>query len=449
MGYYFLGVGAERSVRLKQRICGSISGRRAMSKHGMLWLGVLLALSMVLVPQARAQALPPCAAVWDAGSMYTSGDAVSQDKINYRANWWTRDAAPRLNHGPIGSGQPWTSLGACFIDDGGTPPPPNPEPPPRPSGMLFSPYKDVTIHLDWNTNVMRTGATGTVLPITGAGGVFNDYLPTMGAITLAFATGECGSENWGGVSASLFAAANIPALDRAGLDYIVSTGGAAGAFTCSSTEGMASFLRRYMTPHLVGLDFDIEAGQSLEQIQALVRSAKYAESLFPRLRMSFTVATLAASDGSRASVNAKGDAVIRAVLASGLRNYTINLMVMDYGSRAHSSICVVDNGLCDMGRSAIQAARNVQQVYGIAWDKLELTPMIAVNDVASEVFSLRDVDTVVAFALSEGLGGLHHWSLDRDTPCKDGLNTASPLCNSLPGTAALDYTRRFLQQLGR
>ena len=416
------------------------------------WSGACAVAWLVMAPAhtASAQQVPPCAETWNAGSVYTTGSTVSQDKINYQANWWTQGEAPRLNSGPTGSGRPWTSLGACSGDDGGAKPPPNPEPPPpRPQGMLFSPYKDVTINLDWNSNVMRTGATGNILPVVGAGSLFSNHLRSMGAITLAFATGECGNENWGGVSASRFAEANIAALDRAGLDYIVSTGGAAGAFTCSSTDGMATFLRRYMTPHMVGLDFDIEAGQSVEQIGALVRSAKYAESLYPGLRLSFTLATHAASDGSRASVNAKGDAVVRAVLASGLRNYTINLMVMDYGSQASASICVVANGLCDMGRSAIQAARNVRDVYGIPFGKLELTPMIAVNDVASEVFSLRDVDTVVAFAMNEGLGGLHHWSLDRDTPCKDGLTTASPICNSLGGTGSLDYTRRFLKQLGR
>ncbi|BDU19207.1 carbohydrate-binding protein [Dyella sp. GSA-30] len=411
-------------------------------------IGAAAWLALVPVQDAKAQQTQACAAEWNAGSTYTGGSTVSQNNVNYKANWWTQGDDPRANHGPVGSGRPWTSLGACSGGGGENPNPPQP-PPPRLSGMLFSPYKDVTINLDWNTNVMRTGATGNTIPVVGAGSLFADHQRNLGAITLAFATGECGNENWGGISASRFADANIAALDRAGLDYIVSTGGAAGAFTCSNTDGMASFLRRYMTSHMVGLDFDIEAGQSLDQINALVRSAKYAESLYPDLRLSFTVATLAASDGSKASVNAKGDAVIRAVLASGLRNYTINLMVMDYGSQASPSICVVNNGLCDMGRSAIQAAQNVKQVYGIPFDKLELTPMIAVNDVASEVFSLRDVDTVVAFAMSEGLAGLHHWSLDRDTPCKDGQSTASPICNSLPGTASLDYTRRFLQQLGR
>ncbi|HEX7815055.1 carbohydrate-binding protein [Dyella sp.] len=381
--------------------------------------------------------------------MYNGGATASHDHTNYRANWWTQGDNPSTNHGPVGSGKPWTSEGACEGGSGGGGEPgPGPGPGPGVDGLLFSPYKDATINMDWNRNVMRTGAPGTIVPLVGHGSLLSDHVRNLGAVTLAFATGECGSENWGGVPGASFASANMAALDAAGLNYVVSTGGAAGAFTCASTAGMDAFLQRYMTPHMVGLDFDIEAGQSDAQIQALVQSAVHAESRYPNLRYSFTVATFAASDGSRGSVNAKGDAVIRAVLASGLRNYTINLMAMDYGLTPSPAICVVIDGLCDMGRSAVQAAENVHATYGIPLDRIELTPMIAVNDVANEVFTLQDIDTVVDYAVAHGLAGVHPWSLDRDTPCKDGQTTASPVCNSLPGTNSLDYTRRFLQRLG-
>ncbi|WFR68380.1 hypothetical protein P9139_09370 [Curtobacterium flaccumfaciens] len=104
------------------------------------------------------------------------------------------------------------------------------------SGLVFSPYKDVTVNLDWNTNVMNTAVTGTRIPVVGASNsLVSTREPGLKAITLAFATGTCGSENWGGVAADAFASANIPKLDAAGVNYIVSTGGAAGSFTCSGT----------------------------------------------------------------------------------------------------------------------------------------------------------------------------------------------------------------------
>ena len=211
---------------------------------------------------------------------------------------------------------------------------------------------------------------------------------------------------------------------------------------------MASFISRYNTSHLVGIDFDIEGGQSAAQINALVAAATYASGVYPNLRFSFTLATLAASDGSYGGVNSLGDSVVRAILASNLHNYTINLMTMDYGS-AGASICVVSNGQCQMGQSAIQAVKNLEHTYGIPASKIEVTPMVGLNDNTSETFTAADVDTLTSYASSNGLVGLHFWSLDRDTPCASNTGFASPTCNSLSGTSPLQYTKRFLSDLGR
>ena len=172
----------------------------------------------------------------------------------------------------------------------------------------------------------------------------------------------------------------------------------------------------------------------------------YGQSLYPNLRFSFTLATLGASDGSYGGVNSLGDMVVRAIKASSLTNYTINLMVMDYGGPS-AGVCVVSGGVCDMGQSAIQAVTNLQHTYGIPASKIELTPMIGVNDVSSENFSVANADAITSYAVSNGLAGLHFWSLDRDNPCNQ--TTASPTCNSVPSSTNLQFTKRFLSDLGR
>ena len=139
--------------------------------------------------------------------------------------------------------------------------------------------------------------------------------------------------------------------------------------------------------------------------------------------------------------------MVRAVQASSLQNYTINLMVMDFGAPS-PVVCVVSGGVCDMGQSAIQAAQNLEHTYGVPAARIELTPMIGVNDVSSETFTLGNVDTLTGYAAANGLAGVHYWSLDRDTPCQGNMTTASPICNSVSGSTALGYTRRFLQDLG-
>ncbi|QFY43185.1 cellulose-binding protein [Candidatus Methylospira mobilis] len=312
------------------------------------------------------------------------------------------------------------------------------------SGLLFSPYKDIGTSLNWNTNVMSTAITGTLTPILN---VIPAKLP---AVTWAFATGECGSENWAGVAADALAQANVQAFANANVNYVVSTGGAAGAFTCSSAAGMTTFINRYASKNLVGIDFDIEAGQTQAQINSLVQQVAAVQSAYPKLRFSFTIATLASSNGTAASnpygdLNVTGYYVMQAIQQYAVTNYTINLMAMDFGAPG-SSVCVVSNGVCDMGLSAIQAAKNLNAKYGTPYSKIELTPMIGVNDVSSEIFSLANVDSMTQWAISNQLAGLHFWSLDRDTPCSQ--STASSTCSSVPSVSTLGYTNRFITDLG-
>jgi chitinase len=424
-------------------------GRRILRTA--LIVGSAIGLTVGAVPTLAsgpaAQASTTCAAAWSSTTVYTAGDQASEDGINYTANYWTEGNDPATSNGGSGSGEPWTSDGSCTGGSGGgggggggggtgTG---------SVSGLLFSPYKDVTINMNWNTYQMQSAVEGSDLPVVGPGSLVSQYIPDLPAITLAFATGECGSETWGGVSGADWAAENIPQLQAANLDYVVSTGGEAGTFTCDSTADMESFIARYARPNLVGIDFDIENGQSESDIQSLVAAAAGAQSEYPNLQFSFTLATLGASDGSYGGVNSLGNEVVEAVLGSGLSNYVINLMTMDYGS-ASSSVCVVVSGSCEMAQSAIQAVENLEHTYGIPASKIAVTPMIGMNDTTSETFTTADVDTLTAYAVDNGLAGLHFWSLDRDTPCSDDY--ASPTCNSISSTTPLEYTDEFLSDLG-
>src|SRR6202453_3569572 len=433
---------------------GSMQVRRRILRT-VLIAGSALALTaggsaLALASGSTAQASTACAAAWSSSAVYTAGDQASENSINYTANWWTQGNNPATNNGGSGSGQPWTSDGACTGGGGGTPPGGGGTSPGgggtgTASGLLFSPYKDVTINMNWNTDQMQSAVEGSDLPVVGSGSVVSTYVPKLPAITLAFATGACGSENWGGVSGADWAAENVPQLNSAGLNYVVSTGGEAGTFTCASTAGMDSFIARYASPHLVDIDFDIEGGQSESDIQNLVAAAAGAQATYPNIQFSFTLATLGASDGSYGGVNSLRNEVVQAVLGSSLKNYVINLMTMDFGS-ASSSVCVVVSGSCEMGQSSIQAVKNLENTYGIPASKIAVTPMIGLNDNTSENFTTADVDTLTSYAVSNGLAGLHFWSFDRDTPCSDDY--ASPTCNSISSTTPLEYTNRFLSDLG-
>jgi chitinase len=411
-------------------------------------LGLAAGGSVLALASGPAQAATACAAAWSSTAVYTAGMQASESGTNYTANWWTQGNDPATNNGGPGSGQPWTSNGACAGGSGGSP---SPTPTPSPtgtgtgsaSGLLFSPYKDVTINMNWNTDQMQSAVEGSAIPVVGNGSLVSTYVPRLPALTVSFATGTCGSETWGGVSGASWAAENVPQLSAAHLNYVVSTGGEAGTFSCGSTSGMNSFIARYASPNLVGIDFDIEGGQTQSDIQNLVNAAVGAQSTYPGLQFSFTIATLAASDGSYGGVNSLGAEVVNAVKGSSLKKYVINLMTMDFGS-ASAGVCVVVSGACEMGQSAIQAVTNLEHTYGIPASKIAVTPMIGLNDNTAETFTTADVDTLTRYVTGNGLAGLHFWSLDRDTPCATTTTYASPTCNSVSGTTALQYTNRFL-----
>lgn len=299
--------------------------------------------------------------------------------------------------------------------------------------VVVGPYKHLTQHRPASGDVITIAPAGTPVP----------FLQTEGrpaTLTWAFANGECGNETWDGRAGQAVADANVSAFARAGVGYIVSTGGQGGVFTCATDAGMERFVARYESPQLIGFDFDIEEHQTDAQIRALAERIVVAQRKRANLRFSFTVATHAASDGSKASLNPTAQRVLAAVRAAGVRDYVLNLMTMDYGA-ASTKVCVLRGERCDMGASALQAARNTHERYGVPYHQIAVTPMIGVNDVIENVFTVADAATVARGVRELGLAGLHYWSLDRDVPCAKAVTGADAQCSTMPGVPAGAYWR--------
>ncbi|MFZ4481731.1 MAG: glycosyl hydrolase [Rhodoferax sp.] len=306
--------------------------------------------------------------------------------------------------------------------------------------FVFSPYLDINVALQSDSAPLPSSSTDSLEPLNDP--PLTNLPQGIKALTLAFATGECGRERWGDLDAKTVAASHLKPLQRAGVGYVISTGGAEGIFTCSSEQGMAAFIAHYNSRHLLGLDFDIEAGQSESMIADLVEQVRIAMQQHPHLRFSFTLAALSSKDSGQPSLNQHGDLVMKAIMRAGLRNYFINLMVMNYGE-AKSDNCVVESGRCNMAASAIQVVQNFSQRYGLPPGRIEVTPMIGVNDVVDNVFTLGDARALSLFVAANGLGGLHFWSLNRDQPCAQPRLAVSPTCSSLEGPVQLEFANTF------
>jgi chitinase len=96
-------------------------------------------------------------------------------------------------------------------------------------------------------------------------------------------------------------------------------------------------------------------------------------------------------------------------------------MAMDYGPS-------VDNG-GRMALNAIQAAIATEaQISSLGLSaKIGITPMIGVNDFASEVFTLADAQALLDYAQTDSnVVRLSMWSVARDNGNSAGAHYASP-----------------------
>ncbi|MEU1630041.1 cellulose binding domain-containing protein [Streptomyces sp. NPDC020096] len=250
---------------------------------------------------------------------------------------------------------------------------------------------------------------------------------------LAFVTdgGSC-TPKWGGVTdlGSDATANQIGALRAAGGDVRVSFGGANGnelATTCSSASALASAYGKVIDQYkLTKADFDVEGGALTNTAANTLRAQAVAQlqKSHSGLEVSYTLPAMPTGltqDGINLLSNAK---------SNGVDINAVNIMAMDYGSSFSG----------DMGQYAIDGATatqaQVKSVLGIsdaaAWKKIAVTPMIGVNDVSSETFTVADASKVADFAKSKGLAWLSMWSATRDKQCAGGAkNNADPTCSSI------------------
>ncbi|GHI07478.1 sugar hydrolase [Streptomyces cellostaticus] len=391
-------------------------------------------------------------------SLWNGESSVSGQHVTVKpAKWDTAGLAPgksvTVGFVVSGTGAPTGCRiddAQCSADDGATP-----EPSGRPTRTqsptpTATPTKSAT---PTQSATPSQSATPTPTGSTGSGTTasagFAPYVDTslypafdlpaaadatgVKNFNLAFITdgGSC-TPKWGGVTdlTGDGVAAQIGSLRAKGGDVRVSFGGASGselATTCSSADALAAAYGKAVDAFkLTKVDFDVEGG-ALPDTAANTRRAQAIAKLqaqHPNLDVSFTLPVMPeglTQDGVNLLSNAK---------SNGVKTDTVNIMAMDYGA-SYSG---------DMGTYAEQAATatqaQVKSVLGLsdsaAWKTVAVTPMIGVNDVASEVFKADDATQLVNFAKSKGLGWLSMWSATRDKQCDGGAkNSADATCSSI------------------
>ncbi|MEC3916598.1 carbohydrate-binding protein [Nocardia sp. CDC160] len=291
------------------------------------------------------------------------------------------------------------------------------------SGGGVSPYVDTSLYpsFDLLANSKATGVKQYNLAFVTDGG---SCVPKWGGVT------EIGQDPTSN---------QIGDFRKAGGEVRISFGGQTGselATTCSSESALQSAYEKVITQYqATKLDFDVEGGAIANTAANTLRAQVIAalQRAHPGLAVSFTLPVMP-SGLTQDGINLLSNAA-----SKGVDINAVNIMAMDYGSSF--------NG--DMGEYAIQAATategQVDQALGLSnsWNKIAVTPMIGVNDVQGETFTLADATKLADFAAAKGLAWTSMWSATRDKPCPNGGSYADPTCSGISQQA-----NAFQQALG-
>jgi Glycosyl hydrolases family 18 len=288
-------------------------------------------------------------------------------------------------------------------------PPTNPPSDTSPTGPFIDadPVREFTPYID-----MAMSRAADLLAISHASGIKN--------FTLAFVLGSGHGIGWQGTGTiaddSLFNGSTILSqvekIQTAGGNITISFGGANGqeaALTATDAKTLQaqyqSVIDRY---HIDSIDFDIEgwATEHQRSIELRNEAIKGLQADNPDLHVSFTLPVLPTG------LVHSGLNILRNAMERGVEVDVVNIMAMDYGP-------AVDNN----GQMGTQ-----MQLKQIGLDaKIGITPMIGVNDVASEIFTLADARSLLAYAQTDpDVARLSMWSVIRDNGDGAGSAWASP-----------------------
>ncbi|MFD9130636.1 cellulose binding domain-containing protein [Kitasatospora sp. NPDC059571] len=401
-------------------------------------------------------------------SLWNAGFTASGQHVTVKPEAWNKRLEPgkTVNVGFVvqGSGGAQAEPAHCMINNvscaTGTGPAPTPSGRPTTAAPTPSATPTTAPPKPTPTATKPTATptpTATVPPAPAGGGRFAPYVDTslyppfdlvatakstgVKTFNLAFIVsgGGC-TPKWGGVSdlSTDAVAAQIGALRSAGGDVRVSFGGANGselAAACSSAADLAAAYQKAVDAYgLTKVDFDIEGGALADtaangrRAQAIAQLQKNAAAKGRTLDVSFTLPALPSG------LTQDGINLVSGAKSGGVQIGAVNIMAMDFGDG------VAPNPQGRMGKYAIDAATatqaQVKSVLGLddaaAWSKVAVTPMIGVNDVSTEVFTVADATQLADFAKSKHLAWLAMWSGTRDKACAGGAKSfADATCSSI------------------
>jgi hypothetical protein len=220
-------------------------------------------------------------------------------------------------------------------------------------------------------------------------------------------------------------AGQISRLRKLGGDVILSFGGEGGlelAQVCNDVPSLQAQYQAAIDKYEVRmLDFDIESSAIKDPAAVDRRNQALAnlQAANPGLLISYTLAVLPTG------LLANGIDLLKNSLSHGVETGNVNIMTMDYETMFAPNA---------MGQNAIDAANAaLKQLQSLGLDaSLGLTPMIGMNDVSPQVFTLEDANKMLRYAKSnDRIRRIAMWSTGRGERLQWSATKAACLLSSL------------------
>jgi chitinase len=230
------------------------------------------------------------------------------------------------------------------------------------------------------------------------------------AVTIAFVLGNSGCQTTTDIQDNLD---DVKAFIAAGGHVKASFGGQKGSYleyNCSDAPSLANALSAFVdATGVTDLDFDIEQDtkSSNTTLNAMRAAALKSVQDAKHVRVAFTLPVN--PDG----LDSLGLAIVKSALAAGVNISFVNVMTMDYGDGT------------DLGTTPISSVdATAKQLQGLikglslpaAYRMVGATAMLGQND-DSEVFSIANAKTLIAYAKQKQLGLVSFWAIQRDEAC--------------------------------
>jgi len=234
----------------------------------------------------------------------------------------------------------------------------------------------------------------------------------------------------------------IARLQQGGGTIAVSFGGLLNdelAVNCTDEVRLEAAYASVLDRYKVGtIDLDLE-GAGLTDSAAVDRRATAIAALQKQRRAAGDpIAVWLTLPVAPTGMTEDGTDAVSAMLDAGVDLAGVNAMTMDYGSSLTEG-----DSMAEASEKALTATqRQLGVLYSRAditlgnatlWAKVGATPMIGQNDVADEVFSLKDAKRLNAWATDKGLGRMSMWSANRDKTCGSNYTTTSIVSDACSG----------------